>query len=200
MNNQKPAIPNNQFNKGRNAGSNNREGRSRNSESGFEEKVIQVDRVSRTVKGGKRMRFRALVAIGNRNGRVGVGIGKAQEVILAVQKAVSDAKKNMIDVPIKNDTIPHDVNIEYGSSKIILRPARAGTSIIAGSSVRVILELSGIKNILSKILGSNNKINNAKATIYGLQSLVKPKEEVKPENIKEKTNETPKDNKTKSKK
>lgn len=154
-------------------------------DSGFEEKVIQVDRVSRTVKGGKRMRFRALVAIGNRNGRVGIGIGKAQDVLGAVKKAVNNAKKDLVDVPIKNGTIQHDLNIEYGSAKIILRPARPGTSIIAGSSVRVILELSGIKNILSKILGSNNKINNAKATIIGLKSLknfdfensdVKPKE------------------------
>lgn len=136
----------------------------------FEEKVVQVDRVSRTVKGGKRIRFRALVVIGNRNGKVGMGIGKAQEVLSAVNKAVSRAKKHIINVPIVNDTIPHEVKIKYGSAILFLKPAGKGTSIIAGGSVRSVIELTGIKNILSKILGSSNKINNVKATLLALQS------------------------------
>ena len=137
----------------------------------FEEKVIQVDRVSRTVKGGKRMRFRALVVVGNKSGRVGIGIGKAQEVLSAVKKAVNKAKKNLIDVPIVNDTIPHEIRVDFGSAKLFFKPASSGTSVIAGSSVRTVIELAGIKNILSKILGTSNKINNAKATIIALSSL-----------------------------
>lgn len=137
----------------------------------FEEKVIEVDRVSRTVKGGRRLRFRALVAIGNRNGKIGIGIGKGQEVLVAVQKAVNQAKKNLIDIKIVNDTIPHETKVSFGGAKLFLAPAGPGTSIIAGSSVRAVVELSGIKNILSKIIGSSNKINNAKATILALQNL-----------------------------
>lgn len=137
----------------------------------FEDRVIQVDRVSRTVKGGKRLRFRALVAVGNRCGKVGIGIGKGQEVMLAVQKAVSHARKDIIDVKIVNDTIPHEIKVRFGGAKLFLKPAGPGTSIIAGGSVRTVVELSGIKNILSKILGSSNKINNAKATILALESL-----------------------------
>jgi len=139
----------------------------------FEERVIEVDRVCRTVKGGKRMRFRALVAVGDKNGKVGIGIGKAQEVMPAVQKAVTTAKNNMIQVPIVNDTIPHEIKLFYGGAKIILLPAKTGTSVIAGSSIRPIVELAGIKNILSKVLGSSNKINNAKATIIAFKNLRK---------------------------
>jgi small subunit ribosomal protein S5 len=144
---------------------------SEKSSTAFEEKVIQVDRVSRTVKGGKRMRFRALVVVGNKSGRVGIGIGKAQEVLSAVKKAVNKAKKNLIDVPIVNDTIPHEIRVDFGSAKLFFKPASSGTSVIAGSSVRTVIELAGIKNILSKILGTSNKINNAKATIIALSSL-----------------------------
>lgn len=139
----------------------------------FEEKVIQVDRVSRTVKGGKRIRFRALVVIGNHQGKVGMGLGKAQEVLLAIQKAATRAKKQLIEVPIINDTIPHEVKFSFGSAQLFLKPAGSGTSIIAGGAVRTVIELAGIKNILSKILGSPNKINNVKATILALQSLKK---------------------------
>lgn len=137
----------------------------------FEEKVIEVCRVSRTVKGGRRMRFRALVVIGNRNGKVGAGIGKANEVTVAVAKAVTNAKKTLINVPIVNDTIPHEITINFGGACVFIKPAAPGTSIIAGSSVRPVIELSGIKNILSKIHGSSNKINNVKATIIALSSL-----------------------------
>jgi len=157
----------------------------------FEEKVIQVDRVSRTVKGGKRMRFRALVVIGNRKGKVGAGIGKAQEVLTAVQKAVAKAKKNIIEVPIINDTIPHEVKVSYGSSEILFKPAGSGTSVIAGGSVRAVLELAGIKNVLSKIIGSSNKINNVKATLIALKSMRKRENsnQVKVEIKKEEKNE-----------
>ena len=141
-------------------------------ENAFAEKMIQVDRVCRTVKGGKRLRFRALVAVGNNNGKVGIGIGKAQEVLIAAQKAANDAKKSMVNVDIVNGTIAHEVKINFGGAKLFLKPAGPGTSIIAGSSVRTVLELAGIKNILSKILGSSNKINNAKATILALKSLM----------------------------
>lgn len=144
----------------------------------FEERVIEVSRVSRTVKGGRRLRFRALVAIGNRQGKVGIGIGKANEVVIAVTKAVNQARKNLIAVPIVNDSIPHEVKLKYGSAVVFLKPALPGTSIIAGSSVRPVIELAGIKNILSKIFGSSNKINNVQATIEALRTLrVKEKRE-----------------------
>lgn len=143
----------------------------RNEKKEFEEKVIEIDRVSRTVKGGKRMRFRALVVIGNRKGKVGMGIGKANEVAGAVTKAANQAKKHLITIPIVNDTIAHEIKFHFGGARIYLMPAKPGTSIIAGGSVRNVIELSGIKNILSKILGSSNKINNVKATLLALQSM-----------------------------
>ncbi len=137
----------------------------------FDEKVICIDRVCRTVKGGRRMSFRALVAIGNRKDKVGIGTGKAKEVLTAVNKAVAKAKKKMITVNSQNGTIPHEIIIDYGSSKLFMKPASSGTSLIAGGSVRTILELAGIKNILTKIIGSSSKINNAKATIIALKLL-----------------------------
>lgn len=137
----------------------------------FEERVVSVDRVSYTVAGGRRMRFRALVVIGNRAGKVGMGVAKAGEVQSAVQKAVASAKKRLIEVPIVNETIPHTVDTWFGSAHVFLKPARTGTSVIAGGSVRAVIELAGIKNILSKTLGSNNKINNVAATIEALRSL-----------------------------
>ncbi|MFA5842930.1 MAG: 30S ribosomal protein S5 [Candidatus Gracilibacteria bacterium] len=160
--------------------SNNRN-RPRNQEpKEFEEEVIQLDRVTRVVKGGRRMRFRATVAIGNRKGRVGVGIAKSAEVVGAIKKAVTEAKKHMINIPIFNDTIPHRVSAKFKASKILLIPAGAGTGIIAGGATRIIIELSGIKNILSKSLGSSNRLNNSKATIDALIQLRK-REEKKPE-------------------
>ncbi len=138
----------------------------------FEERVVSIDRISRTVAGGRRIRFRALVVVGNRNGQVGVGIAKSNEVASATAKATKKAKKSLVTVPIINDTIPHDIVYNYGSSQIMLKPAPAGTSVIAGGPVRAVVELSGIRNITSKILGkSNNKLNNVMATLLALKSL-----------------------------
>lgn len=137
----------------------------------FEEEVIQLDRVTRVVKGGRRMRFRATVGIGNRAGKVGVGIGKSAEVVGAIKKAVADAKKHLIQVPLYQESIPHRVQAKFKASKILLMPAGPGTGIIAGGATRTLIELSGIKNILSKNLGSSNRVNNSKATIQALLAL-----------------------------
>lgn len=144
-------------------------------ENKFEEKVIQVNRVSKKTKGGNKMRFAALVIVGNRNGRVGVGLGKSNDVSSAIIKAVTTAKKKMIDIAIVNDTIPHRILIKHGAAQILLKPAPQGTGIIAGGAVRAVVEAAGIKNISSKILGTNNKANNAYAVFEGLQQLSKPK-------------------------
>lgn len=137
----------------------------------FEEEVIQIDRVTRVVKGGRRLRFRATVVIGDKNGRVGYGIGKSVEVPNAIQKAVSKAKKNLIKVPIYNGTIPHAVQIKFKASKILMMPAAPGTGIIAGGALRKVVEISGIRNILSKSMGSSNRVNNTKAAFKALTSL-----------------------------
>lgn len=136
----------------------------------FDERVVEIARVSRVVKGGRRIRFRALVVIGDRKGRVGMGLGKANEVANAVKKGTSQAKKNIVNVPIVAGTIPYEVTARYSASRIILKPASPGTSIVAGSAVRTVIELAGYTDILSKILGSNNKINNVIATINALSS------------------------------
>lgn len=140
----------------------------------FEEEVLQIDRVTRVVKGGRRFRFRATVVIGNGKGKVGAGMGKSNEVVSAIQKAVSQAKKGLIHVPIVNGTIPHDIYIKYGSAKIVLRPASPGTGIIAGGAVRTVVKLAGVQNILSKVLGGRNRVTNAKAILLGLKSLHTP--------------------------
>ena len=137
----------------------------------FEEAVIQVDRVTRVVKGGRRLRFRATVVIGDKKGTVGYGIGKATEVQLAIQKAVAKAKKRLIKVPVYNGTIPHVIQVKFKASSVMMKPASVGTGIIAGGAVRQILELAGVHNILSKSLGSNNKINTTKATYKALTLL-----------------------------
>lgn len=137
----------------------------------YEEEVIQLDRVTRVVKGGRRMRFRATVALGNRAGKVGIGIGKSAEVVGAIKKAVADAKKNMLVIQIHRDTIAHRVYSKFKASKVLLIPAGPGTGIIAGGATRKIVELSGIKNILSKSLGSANRINSSRATLNALKSL-----------------------------
>lgn len=139
----------------------------------FEERVLQVDRVSRTVKGGKRMRFRALVIIGNRNGKIAMGVGKAAEVVDAVNKATTYAKKHILEIPIVNETIPYPIDIRQGAAHLILKPAKPGTSIIAGGTIRVIMNLAGIKNLVAKILGTANKINNAQTTMLALETLAK---------------------------
>ena len=147
----------------------------------FEEEVLQIDRVPRVVKGGRRLRFRATVIIGNRKGKVGVGVGKSEEVVGAIQKAVADAKKNMITVILDGTTVPHQTNIKYKSAHVLLIPACAGTGIIAGGPVRKVVELAGIRNLLSKSLGTTNKISCARATIEALKEMKKTPFSKKPE-------------------
>lgn len=139
----------------------------------YEESVLEIDRVSRTVKGGKRVRFRALVIIGNRNGKIGMGIGKATEVAVAVRKATTIAKKNILVVPIVNETIPYPIDLKSGAAHIILKPAKPGTSVIAGGTIRVICNLAGIRNLVAKILGTANKINNAQTTFKAFEIMAK---------------------------
>jgi small subunit ribosomal protein S5 len=138
----------------------------------FEEKVIDIRRTSKTHQGGRRFRFGAIVVIGDRNGRVGLGLGKAKEVPTAVQKATYMARRNLIEIPLAEpNTIPHEVVGEHGSSRVLLKPAAAGTGVIAGKVPRAILDLAGINNLLSKELGSRNQLNVAYATIEGLKQL-----------------------------
>jgi small subunit ribosomal protein S5 len=138
----------------------------------WSERVVSIQRVTKVVKGGKKMSFRAVIVVGNEQGKVGVGVGKAGDVITAVRKGVTDGKKNIISIPLTSSySIPHPTNGRFGAAKLILRPSAPGSGVIAGSSIRTVLELAGIKNILSKQLGSNNLLNNARATINGLHSL-----------------------------
>lgn len=140
----------------------------------FEEVVINIDRVSRVVKGGRRFRFKALVVVGDGKARVGVGVSKGADVQAAVTKATAVAKKNLKEIPIFNETIPHDVYAKIGGAKVLLKPAAPGTGIIAGGTVRAILNVTGVNNVLSKSLGSSNKVNTAYATVDALTQL-KPK-------------------------
>lgn len=138
----------------------------------WSERVVSIQRVTKVVKGGKKMSFRAVIVVGNEQGKVGVGVGKAGDVITAVRKGVNDGKKNIISIPLtSSNSIPHPTNGRFGAAKLILRPSAPGSGVIAGSSIRTVLELAGIKNILSKQLGSNNLLNNARATINGLSAL-----------------------------
>jgi small subunit ribosomal protein S5 len=138
----------------------------------WSERVVSIQRVTKVVKGGKKMSFRAVVVIGNEQGKVGVGVGKAGDVVTAVRKGVTDSQKHVITIPLtSSNSIPHPTSGRFGAAKLILRPSAPGTGVIAGSSIRTVLELAGIKNILSKQLGSNNLLNNARATVDGLSSL-----------------------------
>lgn len=137
----------------------------------FDQKVVEVSRVTRVVAGGKRMRFRALVVIGDRKGKVGIGLRKGVDVSESVNKAVTAAKKNMITVNLINNTIPHEMKFKYKSSVVFLKPASPGTGIIAGGAIRQVLDLVGVKNVLSKMLGSSNKINNVMATYLALSKM-----------------------------
>ena len=140
-------------------------------ESEWKEQVVQIRRVTKVVKGGKKLSFRAIVVAGNKKGQVGMGVAKAAEVIIAIQKAVADARKNLITVPIFNTTIPHMITGRSGAGSVILKPASKGTGVIAGGAVRAVLELSGVENILSKSLGSKSPLNAANATLNALKSL-----------------------------
>ena len=140
-------------------------------ESEWKEQVVQIRRVTKVVKGGKKLSFRAIVIVGNKKGQVGMGVAKAAEVIIAIQKAVADARKNLITVPLFNTTIPHMITGRSGAGSVVLKPASKGTGVIAGGAVRAVLELSGIENILSKSLGSKSPLNAASAALNALKSL-----------------------------
>ncbi|XP_012091626.1 30S ribosomal protein S5, chloroplastic [Jatropha curcas] len=139
---------------------------------GFEERVVQVRRVTKVVKGGKQLHFRAIVVVGDKKGQVGVGVGKAKEVIAAVQKSAINARRNIITVPMtKYSTFPHRSDGDYGAAKVMLRPASPGTGVIAGGAVRIVLEMAGVENALGKQLRSKNALNNARATIVAVQKM-----------------------------
>lgn len=137
----------------------------------FAQEIIDLARVTRVTKGGKRMRFRACVVIGDKKGRVGFGVAKGADVTFSVNKAVNQAKKHMILVPIINETIPHRVDAKFASAVLLLKPAQKGSGIIAGGATRIVLQMAGVPNIVSKMLGSKNKINNVKATFKALEML-----------------------------
>lgn len=140
------------------------------------DKLIYINRVSKVVKGGKRLSFSALVAVGDGHGHVGVGLGKANEVPTAIAKASAEAKKNLIEVPFKNNTIPHEITVKYGAARVLLKPAAPGVGLIAGGSVRSVLEIAGIKDIVTKSLGSSNRTNAARATVLALSKLRMPED------------------------
>lgn len=158
----------------------------------FEELVINIDRVARVVKGGRRFRFKALVVVGDRKTKVGVGVSKGQDVQQAIAKATDVAKKHMINIPVVNTTIPHDIEVKVGGARVLIKPAAPGTGIIAGGVIRSIIGVTGISNLLSKSLGSTNKVNIAYATIDALSKLVPAEEWVNPPKKRIAKEKTPK--------
>ncbi len=142
------------------------------------DKLVYINRVAKVVKGGKRLRFSALTVTGDSNGHVGIGVGKANEVPEAISKAGAVARKNLIQVTLKGTTIPHEIEVKYGAAKILLKPAAPGTGVIAGGSVRAVLESAGIKDVLTKSMGSSNRINVARATLLALKNLKSPEIEL----------------------
>ena len=148
-----------------------RDERSKEKDDGIDSKIVEIRRVTRMFKGGRRMRLSVFVVVGDKAGKVGVGIGKGADVRAAQEKAISQAKKNMISFALKGNTIPHDITFKHGAAKIVLKPAAPGTGIVAGSSMRMVAEVAGIKDMLGKIMGTNNKISNAYATVYALDAL-----------------------------
>jgi small subunit ribosomal protein S5 len=146
--------------------------RTREKETDWQERVVQIRRVTKVVKGGKKLSFRAIVVVGNERGQVGVGVGKASDVIGAVKKGVADGRKHVVEVPLtKANSIPHPVTASGGGAKVLIRPAAPGTGVIAGGAVRTVLELAGVRNVLAKQLGADNPLNNARAAVSALGAL-----------------------------
>ncbi len=166
----KEVKPSFEKNKGKLRQKRKREGKSEESD-GFNHKIIDIRRVSRMYKGGRRMRISVFVAVGDGKGKIGLGLGKGDDVRSAQEKAIRKAKKSLVFFPLKGNTIPHDVNSKTGAARVIIKPASPGTGIVAGSSMRMVAEVAGIRDMLGKILGTNNKISNAYATVDALSKL-----------------------------
>lgn len=151
----------------------------------FVERLIKISRVSKVTKGGKKLSFRAIVVVGDENGKVGVGVAKADDVVNAFKKAKTDGRKNLIEFPLtKSLSIPHSVIGNFGACKIIMRPSIEGSGVIAGGAVRIVLEVAGVKNVIAKQLGSNNLLNNARASVYALENLTTKSQVIKKRNLK----------------
>ncbi|MDQ3327764.1 MAG: 30S ribosomal protein S5, partial [Chloroflexota bacterium] len=142
-----------------------------NESDGLSERVVQINRVAKVVKGGRRFSFSSVVVVGDGHGNVGAGIGRAGEVPESIRKGVEDAKKHMVRVPLKDGTLPHEVTVNFGASRVMMKPASAGTGVIAGGGVRAVMEAAGVRDVLTKSLGSNNPVNVVRATLKGLEQL-----------------------------